>query len=301
VTGETPADCEAALRDVVVPLLLGEDPLRRAWLTERLADELVGRPAALAAVDQALHDLLGKVAGLPVWRVLGGYRSSIATSVTVFIVPVDEAVARSRALVAKGFDALKLKGGVDVDEDIERVQAVRAAVGEHVDLRFDANQGYTAEQAIRFFVATRQVGLRLFEQPTPASELSAMREVVSRVAAPVMADESVMSLADAFAFARDDAMDMVNLKLQKVGGIDAGQLINGVARSAGLEVMVGCMDEAELSIAAGLAFALSRRNVELADLDGHLDFLDDPTAGCVRLVDGVLHPSDEPGFGRVDL
>lgn len=301
VTGETLDACEAALREVAAPLLTGEDALRRAWQVERLADAMVGRPAALAAVDQALFDLLGKVAGQPVWRMLGGYRTCIPTSVTLFITPTPDAVARATAFVKQGFTAIKLKGGIDVDDDIERVHAVRAAIGPGVDLRFDANQGYTVEQACRFFEATRDAGLRLFEQPTPASELVAMRKLVRAVAAPVMADESVLSLADAFHFARNDAMDMVNLKLVKIGGLDAAMLMNGMARAAGLEVMVGCMDEAELSIAAGLAFALSRRNVEMADLDGHLDFTADPTAGCVRLEGGVLHPSEEPGFGLVDV
>lgn len=96
-------------------------------------------------------------------------------------------------------------------------------------------------------------------------------------------------------------MDMVNLKLQKLGGSDAANLVNGLARAAGLEVMVGCTDECALSIAAGLAFALSRKNVDVADLDGHLDLLDDPTHACVGLAAGRLTPSDGPGFGLVDL
>lgn len=301
VTGETLLACEAALRDVAAPMLIGEDALRRTWHVERLAEVLAGLPAARAAIDQALYDLLGKAAGLPAWRLLGGYRTHIATSVTLFITPTDEAVARAQAFVGRGFRALKLKGGEDVDADIERVHAVRAAVGPGIELRYDANQGYTVGDATRFFAGVKDVGLTLIEQPTPARELEAMRAVVRRVPAPIMADESVHSPTDAFHFARNDAMDMVNLKLPKVGGLDAALLMNGMARAAGLEVMVGCMDEAELSIAAGLAFALSRRNVEMADLDGHLDFVGDPTRGCVTLSEGCLWPSDEAGFGLEDV
>ena len=301
VTGETPAQALQALHQIAEPLLLGADPLRRAVLTEALKDALPKNPSVRAAVDMALHDLLGKASGLPVWRLLGGYRSSIATSVTLFIGETPDTVARAKDFAAQGFRSLKLKGGLDVDADVERVLAVRAAIGPKLGLRFDANQGYTAEQAISFHQRTQSAELALIEQPTPADALRALRQVTGGVAVPVMADESILSLADAFLLAKGAFVDMMNIKLVKVGGLDAALLMNSVGRAAGLEVMVGCMDEAALSIASGVAFALSRRNVEFADLDGHLDLLDDPTTGCLRLERGVLFPSDEPGFGLVDL
>ncbi len=300
VTGESAQAARRALTDVAEPLLHGADPLRRAVITEAMVAALPGNPSVRAAVDMALHDVMGKAAGMPVWRILGAYRDCMATSVTLFITDGDETVRRARDFVAQGFRALKVKGGIDVAADIERIHAVRHAVGPDIALRFDANQGYDVADAVRFHEATRAVALQMFEQPTPASSLDQLRRVSRAVALPVMADEAVVSLADAFLYARGDAMDMVNLKLVKVGGLDSAMLINAVARAARLEVMVGCMDEAALSIASGLAFALSRRNVEFADLDGHLDIVGDPTAGAVTLRDGVLYPSDEPGFGLVD-
>jgi L-alanine-DL-glutamate epimerase-like enolase superfamily enzyme len=297
VTGETPASVRSLLDGVVEPALRGEDALMRTRLLDVLAEPMAAGPSALAAVDMALHDIVGKRAGLPLWQVLGGCRDRIATSVTLGILPVEEAVREARARTGQGFRILKIKGGRSLDEDVERVFAVRAAVGERVELRFDANQGYTVEQAAAFVGRTRDARLQLIEQPTPRGEPDQLARVSGLVSIPVMADESLMGLVDAFRIAADGLADMVNVKLMKVGGIAQALHVNSVAKAARLEVMVGCMDESALSIAAGLHYALSRANVEYADLDGHLDLLDDPAAGAVRLVDGELLPTDAPGLG----
>ena len=297
VTGETVEGVLQSLRDIVQPALKGSDPLRTAMLLERLKKDLGQEPSVRAAVDMALYDILGKVSGLPVWKILGGFRDRIKTSVTIGILSEQETVQQARSLLNQGFKSLKLKGGKDVDDDILRVRKVREEVGSSMELRFDANQGYSFDESVRFVELTKKARIELLEQPTSKGEPDLLGRVTSAVSIPVMADESLISLGDAFRIARRDLADMVNVKLMKVGGISVALQINAVARAAGLEVMVGCMDEAALSIAAGLHFALARPNVAYADLDGHFGLTDDPSAGAVVLRNGYLFPSGKAGLG----
>ena len=297
VTGETPDSVLTVLEAVVKPALKGADPLRTTRILEALKGPMAGHSSALAAVDMALHDIMGKAAGLPLWRLLGGFRDRIRTSITIGILPVEDTVQAAQAYVEAGFRCLKIKGGRDVDEDVARVLRVREAVGKLIEIRFDANQGFSVDDTVNFVERTRTAKLEVLEQPTPAGEPADLRQVTKAVHLPVMADESLLTLRDAFRIARGGLADMVNIKLMKVGGINEAVAVNAVARAAGLEAMVGCMDESALAIAAGLHFALARPNVVYADLDGHLDLLDDPAAGTVILKDGTLFPSARPGLG----
>jgi L-alanine-DL-glutamate epimerase-like enolase superfamily enzyme len=297
VTGETAAGTQELLSGPVAEALRGADPLRPSAVLHKLTPLLGEKPSARAAVDMALWDLMGRAAGLPLWRLFGGYRTRIRTSVTIGILDEAATVRRARERVAEGFRSLKLKGGLDHLDDAARLVKVREAVGPQIELRFDANQGYTLEQTVEFVKLARNANLELIEQPTPRGEPGLLGEVTAGVPLPIMADESLMNLRDAFKLARRDLADMVNIKLMKVGGLAEAMKIDAVAQAAGWETMVGCMDESALAIAAGLHFALARRNVHYADLDGHLDLRDDPADGAVILQDGWLHPCDAPGLG----
>ena len=299
VTGETPEDVIEQLNGPIEALLKGEQAFRHSYYHHELKKIPEVGPSARAMVNIALFDLLSRKASLPLYQLLGGYRGSIPTSITIGILPLEETLEQARSFLKQGYKNLKLKGGLDAEEDVRKIRRLREVLGDGFRLRFDANQGYGPEVAVDFIHQTKNMGIEILEQPTPGNDPEAMREVRDRVPVPVMADESIKSLADAFHMTRKGMMDMVNIKLQKVGGILEAAHINSVAKAGGLEVMIGCLDECALGISAGLHFALSRPNIHYADLDGHLDLIGDPFQGLFQLKNGILYPSREPGLGLI--
>lgn len=302
VTGETSDSVLKSVNEIIEPKLKGVDPLRLAYQLNKIKEPLAEHPSAMAMIDMALFDILGKTANLPLYILLGGYRDRIRTSITIGILPLKETLEKAGQFIKEGFKIIKLKGGVNVEEDIEKIKKIRETVGQNIELRFDANQGYSVEESIRFVKQTRSAKVQILEQPTPKGSPDKLKRVTSIVPIPVMADESLMDLTDAFRLARKGLVDTVNVKLMKVGGINEAMHINSVAKAASLEVMIGCMDESALAISAGLHFALAKPNVEYADLDGHLDLLNDPAHGAVILKEGTLYPTGQPGLGfNIDM
>lgn len=301
VTGETAEDVIKNIDTVLIGLLKGQSPFQIAKLNYMLKLYLPNSSSTMAMVDMALYDLLARKAQLPLYKLLGGYRSKITTSITIGILPLAETIELGRGFLKKGFTIIKLKGGVNLLEDIEKVHALREQLGNNFLLRFDANQGYTSTEAIEFINKTKSANIEILEQPTNQKTEETMGDVTKNIDIPVMADESIKTLKDAYRLASNNLIDMVNIKLMKVGGILESQHINSVAKAAGLEVMVGCLDECGLGISAGLHFALSRPNIEYADLDGHLDLLDDPFTNLFYLKKGTLYPSESDGLGNIKL
>ncbi|MEM0343086.1 MAG: dipeptide epimerase [Thermoplasmata archaeon] len=271
-----------------------EDDLEKVH--KRLDALAEGNSAAKAAVDIAIFDLLSKREGKPLYEYLGGSRNKMLTDMTIGIESKETTVQKAVKHVRSGFKALKIKVGLDLNDDIRRVAAVREAVGESIELRVDANQGYSVEQAIRFCKEMEALKVAVVEQPVRADDYSGLKKVTEAVDIPVMADECVKSVLDARKVAREGIADMINIKLMKSGGIHDAYMINRLAEATDMETMVGCMGEIQVSIAAGLHFALSSENVAFADLDSHFSIIDDPSSGLV-FEDGYLVAPSAPGLG----
>ncbi|MFC1731009.1 mandelate racemase/muconate lactonizing enzyme family protein [candidate division KSB1 bacterium] len=300
ITGETGEDVMKSFNEIIEPMIKGSDPGRYIFLIDELKLQLKKRSSAMAMIDMLLYDLIARKAKLPLYQLLGGYHTSIPTSITIGILPVETTVEKAKAFIRNGFKILKIKGGIQLEEDIEKITKVRNAVGKEVEIRFDANQGYTVNEALEFIKRTTDFQIELLEQPTIKENEELLGKISRNVSVPVMADESLMTLKDVFRLTSNDLVDMINIKLMKVGGITEGMHINSVAKSAGVESMVGCMDESALGISAGLHFALSRPNIVYADLDGHLDLIDDPFNGLIKLIDGILYPGNDSGLGNCE-
>jgi L-alanine-DL-glutamate epimerase-like enolase superfamily enzyme len=301
ITHETADEVIANINNLVIPLLQGQNPFQIIRFHETLKGQNPQMRSTLAMVNIALYDLMARKAKLPLYQLLGGFRDKIQTSITIGIEPMEVTRSLAREFWQQGFRILKLKGGLDLEEDIEKIRKLREDFGSELVLRFDANQGYSVEQSVKFVERTKEAGIEILEQPTAYGNDEAMRKVVEGVDIPVMADESIRSLPDAYRLSKHNSIDMINIKIMKVGGLTEAQHINSVAKAAGMEVMVGCLDECALGISAGLHFALSRPNVEYADLDGHLDFIDDPTSGLFTIKNGWMYPDDKAGLGDLKL
>jgi L-alanine-DL-glutamate epimerase-like enolase superfamily enzyme len=265
---------------------LGDDPFAFDEIEAQLA-ERPGEMAAKAAVDAALHDLCGKLTGLPAWRLLGLRRPGPPTSWTIWLGDPDDMARRAEA-VGDRFRRLKLKLGGRDGHDVERVRAVRGVT--EVPLQVDVNEYWSLAEALDALPQLADLGVEYCEQPLPAGDPDG--PALKRGSPlPIYVDEDCHTLADVAACA--ERAHGVNIKLAKSGGIREGIRMAHAARALGLNVMLGCMLESGLGIAAGAQMASLCDHV---DLDGNLLLREDPWPG-VELVDGVQLPSESPGLG----
>lgn len=304
VTGESPEACASAL-DAAADLLRGEEATHIGRLQQLLGAHLSPTPGARAALDMALWDAFAKGLGVPLVDLWGIRRQTpIATSITVGIQSVDQALADAREYLERGFRILKIKIGDDFDADMERLEALRALAdemagpnAERVEIRVDGNRGFDMDELRRLAAEAHRLGLELIEQPLPPSGDAALRELPRETRSLLAADESLVEERDALKLLYETPFHHWNLKLMKHGGPTPARHLAHLAHTAGLGLMWGCMDESVVSIAAALHAAYASPATQRLDLDGSFDLADDRAIGGFRLENGHLHVLDEPGLG----
>jgi L-Ala-D/L-Glu epimerase len=284
----------AAFLDTIAARLEGVDALdmEGVW---GMMEEIDGHPAAKAGVDAALHDIRGKAEGVPVFRMLGEERESMETFVTIGIMGREEALRRARQWVEKGFRRLKVKVGLDLRSDIDRLKALRER-HEGVMIGVDCNQGYERKDALEMLEVAHSLGIEFVEQPVRAEDWETLAFLGRRSSVPIMVDESVMGPRDLDHLASLEGVPLVNIKLAKCGGIRPAREMCDLCSEGGIGIMIGCMSECQGSIAAGLHLTLAHRRIAYADLDSHLSLVGDPTV-ALTCSDGRLFPLAIPGLG----
>jgi muconate cycloisomerase len=304
-SGETQAGVVALVQDVFRPLLLGADPFDTEWVMHRIEKSAFDNSFAKAAVEMALLDLQGQILGVPLYKLLGGREDPTAGIRLKFVVgAVEPNVAAQRAahMVRQGWRAIKVKIGrhQHPQADVDRLRAVREAVGPGVWLSVDANGGYSVDQAVWAARHLEALGVALFEQPTRRGDHAAMAEVRHRSGIPVMADESLFTPHDVLEVIRHRAADVLSLYPGKHGGVRTTQQLAKMAEAAGIECTIGSNLEREVATAAMAHVTVSTANIRCdqypGDLIGPLYFEAPLTAPLLYETDRLRVP-DGPGLG----
>ena len=296
ITGETQATNAAAaasIRDTIV----GKDPLAIDALLREIGPITHSNPSAVAAFDMALFDILGKVAGLPLFRLLGGTKNVFETDITTGLDTLEKMTAEAKGYAANGYTSLKVKVGLDPDEDYAHIAAIRAAVGPKLAIHIDANQGWTVPQAVYALRKMAPLAIEFCEQPVLASDTAGLKAVRSQSPIAIMADEALFGPVDAIKLIRAEACDAFNIKVMKAGGLLNSIHIAHIADAANIPCMVGCMFESRLALTAAAHVVASQANIVYADLDGNTEHAIDPITGGITLDSGTLTLPEAPGLG----
>jgi L-alanine-DL-glutamate epimerase-like enolase superfamily enzyme len=252
-----------------------------------------------------LWDIAGKAAGKPVCELLGGkVRETVPTKWSVSGVEPAPAAAIARWAVASGFKAMKVKVGMDADRDVDRVRAVRAAIGADIKLGVDANGGWSVNVAVNVIERLSEFDVYFAEQPVSPEDVVHLADVKKRIRIPIIADESVYSLQDAMTLARLNAADVFSIYVGKAGGIGPARKIAEFAQSVGLKCTVGSNLELGVGSAAMVHLAIAMRGIGAeefpCDIIGPFFYQDDIVRQPLPIVPGEARPSAAPGLG-VDL
>lgn len=297
ITGETTDTAISLIEKEFKPALVGENPLEIEKLMVKINSLMMVHPSAKCGIDIALHDILGKHTGLPLKTLLGGFRDSITTSITIGIKSIPETLEEGKRFIANGAKVIKLKIGLNPEEDIEKIRLFRETLGCDVAVRVDANQGYEPRTAAQVSKKLEKYNIEFIEQPVAHWDVRGLKFVREHSEIPIMADESIHSTQDAIRLIREEACDLFNIKLMKAGGIKAGAKIAAIAEAAGIPCMIGCMVETKIGVGAATQLALATKNIKYADLDGHLMLKNDVVEGGVITKDGENSVPEEIGLG----
>lgn len=279
--------------------LIGKDPLQIEACISLMDKIIYGNSSIKSAFDIALYDIAAQQAGLPLYKFIGGENNkTIITDYTVSIGEPQKMAVDALKIKAEGYPAIKIKLGKNGTTDVERIKAIREAVGSEIPLRIDANQGWEVEEAIETLQALAVYAIQHCEEPIARWNFMRLPEVKKASPIPIMADESCSDEHDAERLIQINACDYFNIKLGKSGGIFKALKIARMAEAANIHLQVGAMVESRLAMTAFAHFALCSPMIEHFDFDTALMFIEDPvTGGITYEKNGVVKVPEVIGLG----
>jgi L-alanine-DL-glutamate epimerase-like enolase superfamily enzyme len=302
-SGEDSVTATHVIRNFLEPALLEEDPRDIERLTVKMRRAVAGHPFTKSGLEIGLWDILGKAAGLPLYRLFGGaVRERVPIKMSVSGVEPRRAADLATWAMQKGLKALKVKVGIESEGDVARVKAVRAAIGPHVRLGVDANGGWSPRVAISTIRRMAgESGIYFAEQPVAPLDIQWLVDVRRNIPVPLMADESCYTLQDAMALARAGAADILSLYVGKGGGLGPARKMAAVAEAAGLTCTVGSNLELGIASAAMTHLATASPGIGAeefpCDILGPLAYEHDLLAEPLDLHDGSVKAPEKPGLG----
>lgn len=298
VVGESPDDTIKNLESEFVENLVGKNILHFSQMIDDTKSKFPNLPGTQAAIDIALHDAFGKFLEIPVVEFYAQKIKALPTSVTIGIKNTEETLKEAAEYIKQGFKIVKVKMGLNVEEDIERVIKLHEKFGHILKVRVDANQGYDINSLKLFLDKTIDAEVELIEQPLRVSKEKELMEIDWDDRQFFAADESLKNAQKALQLANEPKpFGIYNIKLMKCGGIKGALEIAVIAQNAGIDLFWGCNDESIVSITAALHAAFASNNTKYIDLDGSFDLSEDIVSGGFILEDGYMRPNGLPGLG----
>lgn len=282
-------------------VLIGKNALDIQGCIAEMDAVIYGNNSIKSAFDMALYDIAAKYHQQPLYQFLGGVKNKpIITDYTVSVGAIDEMANAAVKIVENGFRIIKVKLGINGQQDVKRIQAIRDAIGFDIPLRIDANQGWAFDEALQTLEKLASYNIQYCEEPISRAAFMQLAELNKKSPIPIMADESCGDVYDLERLISLNACNYINIKLGKSGGIFNALKMIRMAEAAGMKIQLGAFMESRLAMTAFAHLSLCSNHIQFYDFDTSLMFTQDPVGGGILYNEGgVIEVPDIPGIGAV--
>ncbi len=302
ITGDTISSMVGAI-EYIKPMLIDRTIEDFNSLLYIIEHSMVHNSTTKSMLEIALYDLKAQSLKLPLYRYLGGSKTSFRTDITISINSIDKMLQESQEAIDLGYDILKIKVGNSISEDFEIIKSI-AQTFPDITLRVDANQAWSPKESLYILKKLERLNIypELIEQPVKANDFRGMKYIRDRSIIPILADESIFSPKQAIEILELEVCDYINIKLAKCGGISNGLKIADIAELYGVKCMIGCMLEGAISVGASVHLASARENtITMLDLDGVNLLAKNPILGGVEFNESKIRLNSSYGLGIFEI